>query len=659
MSAISAQAVSTPAGDTRIERGHHVLHPLHGLGQVFDSSKGVLTVRFRSGTETVRQEHVSRVIPVTALARMIAAISPVTAWTIRKANDRGYIQPDAVDRFAGHRVHYYDVVRIPAIIRELSRPEPWAIGTLVSHSRYGVGVISGCEVRVGPGGGRTLRLVQFHGPASEVSVSTADLRRLVPSHAVARQLNVSRRSFRNLAASRGIFPDYIAPIGRGREFYDESRLAVVCSTWNEVERATSTSLRRLVLTAEGQPARIVNQDSRGNLLVKSVHRPEMAEWSERSKLQDLVSLRELARRQGFSRYKLNRLLAAVGIVPVHQHGTTLYFDRIRAEEALRTRLSDERDAVALPALADRTGVSVPVLANKVRAGCIQTLGHHAAHYVSAGEARRVEQVVRELRNRSGVEQLGICRLHPRGRAGYEVAAWDIDALVHALRRLSIERHPVLFGQVAWLAEGAGERRLREALDGYVESIQTCSEGREIREAASCLLSLIQALPPEFSAYAPRLGLLSSGEIQQCLSLQRRIRSLAGRAGCDSRRSLQQFCSVVHSQLNAVLRSSLDCGFSSVGHCVGSVVVAVRDGKPQTGTVVCIERECWNPLMRCWHRTLMVRFEDGDRRIRLDEGLRSGQESAVLLLSNSEVSKLIKLLSAGRTNAGTNVLKIAS
>ena len=197
------------------------------------------------------------------------------------------------------------------------------------------------------------------------------------------------------------------------------------------------------------------------------------------------------------------------------------------------------------------------------------------------------------------------------------------------------------------------------MDGYLESIQTCNEELEIREAASCLLSLIQALPPEFSAYAPRLALLRSGEIQQYLSLQHRIRSLAGRAGCDSRRSLQRFCSAVHSQFNAVLRTSRDCGFASAGQCVGSVVVAVRDGKPQTGTVVSVERECWNPLTRCWHKTLMVRFEGGDRRIRLDEGLKLGQESVVLLVSNSEVSKLITFLSAGTTNAGTNVLKLAS
>ena len=663
MSAISAQKYSPSAADAQIQRGDRIVHNIHGLGQVTDCSTESLTVQFAFGPEVVSPRVVRRVVPLTALARMIADTSKVTAWTVRKAHEQGCIQPDAIGRFAGHRVHYYEVARAPALTRELARPDGWAIGTPVSHSKYGAGVISGYgpQLQVGSGAPRTLRLVEFSGSASEVSVATEELRRLIPSHMVARRVGVSRRSFRHLAASRGIFPDYIAAHGRVREFYDEERLPTICSSWNRVGGTHVICPGRLVLGPERRPVRIVRRDARGHMLIKSVESPPVSEWLDASGLQDLVSLRELARRQGFSRYKLSRLLTAVGVEPVHQHGKTLYFDRVTAEQALRTRLSDEQDAVALRALTNRTGVSVPVLARKVRSGCIQTLGHHSAHYVSAGEAQRVEQVVRSFRTPNGVEQLGICRLHPRGRGGHEVAAWDVYALVQAVCRMSCEKQRLIFGQVAWLAEGTGRARLREAFDGYLESIQTCSPERGIREPARCLLSLVEALPSEFSAYAPRLALLRSGELEQYLSLQRRIRDLADRAGCDSRRSLQRFCSRVHSQLDAVLR--LNAGVSGSASddrsSVGSVVTVLNEGKPETGAVVSLERECWNPLTRCWHKTLIVRFEDGDRRLRLDGGLNARQESAAVLLSSSEVCRVLRLLTAPDSNADTSMLRLAS
>ena len=661
MSATSAQLQSPSATSARIQRGDRVLHSIHGLGQVTDCSTDSLTVQFIVGLKTVQQGSVRHVVPVTRLARMMADMSQVTVWTVRKANDKGCIQPDVIGRFAGHRVHYYDVARIPALIRELSQPDQLGVGTLVSHIRHGSGVISGYgpQPHVGPNAPRTLRLVHFQGLPSEVSVGTEELRRLIPSHVVAKRVGASRKSFRNLAGHRGIFPDYIAPHGRGREFYNEDRLPTICSNWNRVEGAPAFCPGRLVLGPERRPVRIVRRDSHGHMLIKSVQSPALSEWSDASAVGDLVSLRELARRQGFSRYKLSRLLTAVGIEPVYQHGKTLYFDRVRAEQALRMRLSEERDAVALSALANRTGVSVPVLAKKVRAGCIRTLGHHSVHYVSAGEAQRVEQVVGSLQSSTSVERFGICHLHPRGRAGHEVAAWDVYALVQALRSMSVERQRITIGQVAWLAEGAGRTRLRDALDGYLESIQTRSDEREIREAGRCLLSLIEALPTEFSAYAPRLALLRSGDIEQYLSLQHRIRNIADRAGCDSTRSLKRFCSRVHSQLDAILRlNSAPSGtVSDERSSAGSVLVAVRDGKPETGWVVSVERECWNPLTRCWHKTLMVRFDDGDRRIRLDGAVQPGQESAAVLLSSSEVSKLMSLLSARDTN--TSVLKLAS
>jgi hypothetical protein len=152
--------------------------------------------------------------------------------------------------------------------------------------------------------------------------------------------------------------------------------------------------------------------------------PAMLRLAHVNSLRELVSLRELARTEQMSRYKLSRLLTAVGIAPVYQHGKALYFDRGKTHEALQARLHREREAVSLAMLSISTGVSGAVLARKVRRGIIRALGHGTAHLFDAAEAERIEQVVRAVRSTSeNLETLGICRIHTRGRAGAEVAGW--------------------------------------------------------------------------------------------------------------------------------------------------------------------------------------------------------------------------------------------
>ena len=142
-------------------------------------------------------------------------------------------------------------------------------------------------------------------------------------------------------------------------------------------------------------------------------------------MRKLVSLRELARGEQMSRYKLNRLLTAAGIRPVYRGGKAIYFDWNEARVAVRDRLEPESSAVSLGELADRTGVSAAVLANKVRQGCISTTGQ-AAHAVDAREAERIGEIVRASTAVAEVsKRWEFVELNSRGRTGEEVAAWDI------------------------------------------------------------------------------------------------------------------------------------------------------------------------------------------------------------------------------------------
>ena len=240
---------------------------------------------------------------------------------------------------------------------------------------------------------------------------------------------------------------------RLREFYDEGRIEDIRKRWSVSERMDFFPPGCLVLD-RGQLARVEFRDVRGRLHVRYFESSGPVLPADPASVRKLVSLRELARGERMSRYKLNRLLTAADIRPVHRGGKAIYFDWNEAREAVRDRLGRESSAVSLGALADRTGVSAAVLARKVRQGCISTTGQ-ATHAVDASEAERIGEIVRSLHSRrESLEALGICRLHSRGRTGEEVAAWDIHRLIKVAEPLTPVQRTRLFGQVAWLCEGS-------------------------------------------------------------------------------------------------------------------------------------------------------------------------------------------------------------
>jgi AraC-like DNA-binding protein len=634
-------------------RHQRVLHPLWGVGQVLRTTAAPSTamVRFTDCVREVPGSALRRVLPVRTLAALIERISDITAWTIRKAHDQGTIQPDAVGRFAGHCVHYYDTARIPALVAQLSNPDKWKIGTLVTHYRYGVGVVRGSETD------DRYRQVEFFSQKYVVSASTEDLHRLLPRHIVAKQLGTESRAFRRRAAVHGIYPDYIAAEGRVREYYDESRLDVISSLWNKCSRADAFCPGSIVLNPECGVAKITRRDASGHVQVQPVQSVLPAESGDVVNLQELISLRELARRLKISRYKLQRLLAAVNIEPLHQYGKTQYFDAVKTQRAVEARLDTEGHAVTLRTLAARIGVSERLLGQKVRAACIGALGHHSLHLIASEEAARIQQVLTALRSPAdGIEGLRICHLHKRGRTGHEVVGWDLGALVKADQGLSPDREAILFSQVAWMSEGISRTRLRAAFDEYLGSIHATADKSSIQQTAKCLLKLTYSLTKDFSQYRVRLLLLAAGSIPDYCQMEQRIRTVATESGCDDKRTHNRFRSRLAQQLTAVVEDGRDLLASAKPESAddgirGAVLMVVSDRKPQVGVVTEIEHECWNPMRRCWHETIVVRFPDGERSTRIMtrdalQGISNCAAPPLVLFRNSDAMKLARSLQKG-------------
>jgi len=413
----------------------------------------------------------------------------------------------------------------------------------------------------------------------------------------------------------------------------------------------------MVLNPDWGVGKITGRDANGQVHVKPVHSVLPAESSDVANLQELISLRELARRLNISRYKLQRLLAAVNVQPLHQHGKTQYFDAAKAQRAVEARLDREGGSVTLRALAARVGVSERLLGHKVREGCIAALGHHSLHLIASEEAERVGQVLTAFQTRTeGIEGLGICRLHKRGRNGREVAAWDLRALVQAAEDLSPDRETILFSQVAWMSEGISRTRLRAAFDAYLGSIQAKADKSLIQQTAKCLLKLTYSLTKDFSQYRVRLLLLAAGSIPDYCAMEQRIHTVATESGCDDKRTHNRFRSRLAQQLTAVVEDGSDLLASakpeSGDDCIrGAVLMAVSDRKPQVGVVTEIEQQCWNPLRRCWDKTILVRFADGDRRtrIRMRDALQDISPNAappLVLFRNADAVKLAQLLQQG-------------
>ena len=652
---------------SRANGGDPVLHDCFGIGRISNqapSVDGAVVVQFANAVETVPSASLRRLVPVTELAHFAEETGRVTAWTVRKANEQGTIRPDAIGHFAGHRVHYYDVTRVSALIEQLCVRDIWAVGTLVVHTRFGPGKIVECAPRA-EDCGRTelIRRVEFFDSPSPVSISIQELRRLLPSHLIARNLQLNSKAFARQAARRGIYPDYSVTHGRVRDFYDESRIDEIRSQWHTSNKSAASQSKGVVLDAEGEIATIEFRGVRGDARLRYVDRPSLYQMADLISLRELVSLRHLARSERMSRYKLSRLLNAVGIQPVYQHGRTLYFDREAAHDAIQGRLERETSAVALGVLSNRTGISEAVLARKVRHGYIRTVDHQVTHCVDRDEAARVEQLVRALRSRSeGLESLSICRVHKRGRGGLEVIRWDITRLIEVARTLAPHKRRILFDQVAWMCEGAGLRRLDQVFERFVENLTSHPDAALI---AGLLVELTSHLRPDFSRYINRLLLIASGRISTLHQLDHRVRTFAAEAGCDDKRAYYRFRVHIDDSLAKLLNSAdvdsaarrvefaepsaaaVNSVYGNDDCTPGAIIVSLADRKPSVGIISKVEQQSWNTLSHRWEKTTLVRFAHGEQRIHPhtqnpDRQQRKDRQNLPILLRSCEVMDLIRL-----------------
>jgi hypothetical protein len=474
----SLQGTDASSSQPSLHRGDRVLHEEWGMGRVLDGgshSPAFVTVVWPDGVRQASIHSLRRLLPRTELAKLVERSSQLSAWTVRKADQQGAMRPDFKGRFAGHAVHYYDAARMPALIEQLSKRDPWPIGALVIHSHYGSGKVVAPDARPPrpelPSSDFTRR-VHFFSAISPLVVPAKELRQLISSRKVASRISVDRKSFSRLMVRRGIYPDYSSE-GKSLNFFDEGRVEEIRRKWCAPQQPRSFEPgKSMVLDSSGDLARVEECNENGQARLRYLADPVTLQTAPTSELRPLVSLRELARREKMSRYKLQRLLAAISIDPVYQHGRTMYFDVSRARTLLHGRLNRESLAVSLPVLARRTGVSQGVLARKIRHGCIRTMGQKAAHSIDEREAQRIERLLFALRKSpAGLSSLGICRLHQRGSAGAEVAGWKLAELIKAARGFTPEQRSLLFDQVAWLCEGAGQKRFADALDVYLTAQQ--------------------------------------------------------------------------------------------------------------------------------------------------------------------------------------------
>jgi hypothetical protein len=312
--------------------------------------------------------------------------------------------------------------------------------------------------------------------------------------------------------------------------------------------------------------------------------------------------------------------------------------------------------VSLKALADRTGVSTAVLARKVRQGCICTTGQ-VKHTVDAREADRVDQVLRALRSRGeNLESLRICQLQPRGRTGQEVTAWDIGQLIDTAQSWPAHQLPALFGQVAWLCDGAGGHRLVSAMkDFLLACYKTAEYNRQLVRRTHILLALLDHLPAQFASCRGPVAFLAAG-VPSLYASKDELRSLAWEAGWRSPASYECFQARVHegvadlltrpqftSGTSEPLSRRSGCLYPEDDFVRGAVVVSLRDQKPEVGLIVRVEQQAWNSLARRWEKTLVVRFRDEERRMNPCTGPATARRTKcgpVVLLRASEAAAVL-------------------
>ncbi len=618
-----------------LNRGDRVLHDEWGMGRVLDrgsNSPTFVTVEWQDGVREASIDSLRRLLPRTELAKLVERSSQLSAWTVRKADEQGATLPDFKGRFAGHAVHYYDAARLPALIEQLSKQDPWPIGALVIHSHYGSGKVVAPDARPPhtelPRPASTRR-VHFFFASCPLVVPVQELRRLISGCTVASQIGVHRKTFSRLGARRGIHSDYSSEVP-ARKFFDEGRVEEICRRWCAPQQSRSFEPgRSIVLDSAGDLARIEECNENGQACLRYLNDPVTLQTAQTSELRPLVSLRELARSENMSRYKLQRLLAAISIDPVYQPGRTMYFDVNRARTLLQGRLNRESLAVSLPVLARRAGVSRAVLARKIRSGCIRTIGQKAAHSIDEQEAQRIERLLFALRNSpAGLSSLGICRLHQRGSAGAEVVGWELAELIKAVQGFTAEQRSLLFDQVVWLCEGAGQKRFADALDVYFTGQQKSSRNasQQRREALS-LLPLFSHLPKVFDSYRVRLLFRAWKDEDILGNIEPYLRILACQVGASKQQRYQRFRIRVERSLT-VLLTTPECTkfFGEVIQAVqsfspaeddfvpGAVVADFSANNPRVGVITRVEQQAWNAIAARWDKAVVVRFAEGERRM---------------------------------------------
>jgi hypothetical protein len=555
----------------------------------------------------------------TVLAQQLQqAATKLTCWTVRKAEEQGLIQPDKTGRFAGHIVHYYDPARIPDLIRLLRPLDSWTAGTLVVHSRLGPGRIWTADPS-----DPAKRVVTFFVDATPVTVPVAELRRLLSATVTAQRIGANRKSFVKVAAQRGIEPDY----ADGRNFYDERRIQEIRERFFSAVSVNSAQGGSFVVDAQEEVARIEYVGSNGQVRMRTVDDCRLIE-TDTSSLRRLVSTRELARLEDMSRYKLNRLLHAAGVQPVHRDKKTLYFDLDRSRRAVRTRVGREDSATTLRDVAQRCGVSPELLARKVRQGCIRTIGS-SNHAVDESEAQRIQHVERARRHGwQRLREAGICRLQPRGRYGHEVVGWDVSRLLQVAQVLSSQEREALFDEVAWACDGAGQRRFQEALEHELWNWRI-SPGAHRRPVAYVLLTLVARLPKFFAPCRDHVTLIASGAPQRYRLDNARLRLLASQAGCGTEQARVRFITHIDRQVVELLSGENAATFLTGVDRVrvisgltypddefipGAVTLFVNEKKPIVGMIVRIDQRSWNPMKRGWDKTVVVRSGSQEHRI---------------------------------------------
>ena len=582
---------------------------------------------------------------------------------MRKADEQGRICPDVRGQFAGHNVSYYDVARIPELIEQLSQQDEWGISKLVMHSQFGAGriVASGALLKKDVSG---TRVVQFMSHPSPLHVPVRALRHLLPASFLASQIGVNRKSFSKLAALRGIQPDYVSLDGRTGAYYDEGRVEEIRKRWFLCSEAAGRRSGGFVLDDDGEVARLTGWDDDGKAVLQYVGEQALVRKVDVARVRTLVSVRALARRERMSRYKLNRLLAAAAVHPAYRTAKTIYYEPGTASERLKMRLDREGSAVTLRELSDRTNVSAALLARKVRQGCILTISS-AAHVFDEQEAQRVDQIVRGLHDSySNLETSGVARWHRRGRSAQEVASWDLSRLIEVAQSVPSAHRRVLFDQVVWMCEGAGQKRFREALDRYFLLLQKAgSEAERLSQSRVALLSLAKVLPNGLAVERTRLALIASGTHHVYRRVEQNLRALALETGCETGRSYDLFrtrldrklaeffcgyCS--HGSLESIdrLPAVKYSGYAGDDLLPGAIIVSVTDRKPDVGVILSIIQQSWNAVAGCWDKRILVRFADGERRInpyapKSDTIHRNPRASAVVLVRPSESGSLFEII----------------